>query len=229
MTLRAILFDASGTLFRVRGSVGQAYAGVAARHGVIVRPDQIENRFRGAFATMPPLAFPGVPLDELPGREVAWWRQVVATAFAGARFADFDAFFRDLFDYFAHADAWELFADVPPALHALQARGVRLGIVSNFDGRLVAICQGLGIADAFATIVMSSRAGCAKPDPRIFAVALEHLGVAAAEALHVGDSDSEDVKGAQAAGLRAVLMRREGSAPISVDEVHDLRELTSRP
>jgi putative hydrolase of the HAD superfamily len=224
--VKGILFDAAGTLFRVRGSVGQAYATIAARHGIEVDPHRTEGRFRGAFAAMPPLAFPGAA--DLPQRELAWWRQVVTAAFEGVRFSDFDAFFRDLYDYFAQADAWELFADVQPAVRALQARRIRLGVVSNFDGRLVTICKGLGLADAFETIVMSGRAGCAKPDPRIFAIALERLGVTATETLHVGDSDREDVTGARAAGLRAVLIRREGLSTISAEEVRDLRELLSR-
>jgi putative hydrolase of the HAD superfamily len=225
--VKAILFDAAGTLFRVRGSVGQAYATVAARHGVEVDPHDIEERFRRAFVVMPPLAFPGTPVGELLQRELGWWQQVATAAFAGIRFANFDAFFRDLFDYFAHADAWELFADVRPALQALQARGLRLGIVSNFDGRLVGICEGLGIADTFETIVMSGRTGCAKPDPRIFGVALDRLRVAAAEAMHVGDSDNEDVKGAQAAGVRPVLIQREGAVAHSSECLNDLRELLS--
>src|SRR5207245_1189531 len=83
----------------------------------------IEPRFRDAFAAMPPLAFPGVPANELAGRELDWWRQVVRAAFGAIRFADFDAFFRDLFSAFARADAWELFPDVRLTLQALQTRG----------------------------------------------------------------------------------------------------------
>ena len=223
--VRAVLFDAAGTLFRVRGSVGAAYAAVAARHGVVVTATEIEPRFRAAFGDMPPMCFPGVPEAELPQRERAWWRRVVRTAFAGYQFADFEVFFCDLFEHFARADAWELFADVKPALTELRARGTRLGVVSNFDGRLVGVCDGLGIADRFDTIVMSGRVGCAKPDPKIFGIALERLGVAAADALHVGDSETDDLRGAHAAGLRAVLIRRESPAAGRRDRVGDLREL----
>jgi putative hydrolase of the HAD superfamily len=231
--MKAVLFDAGDTLFRVRGSVGDAYATVAARHGVIVTPQDIEPRFRAAFRQMPPLAFPDAPPDQLPQREYAWWRQVVASAFSGERFPDFDTFFRELFEYFADAAAWALFSDTPAALARLQARGLRLGLVSNFDGRLVSICEGLGIAGAFDVIVMSGRAGYAKPDPRIFRIALASLGVTPDEALHVGDSAREDVAGAAAAGLRAVLVQRDaavGRAPHAMppDTVRSLRQLTAR-
>jgi putative hydrolase of the HAD superfamily len=75
-------------------------------------------------------------------------------------------------------------------------------LVSNFDGRLLSICTGLGIAEHFDVIVISSHAGSAKPDPRIFESALQRLGVDRAEAIHVGDSEPEDVEGTHAAGLR---------------------------
>jgi putative hydrolase of the HAD superfamily len=224
--VQAILFDAGDTLFRVRGSVGEAYAGVARRYGVAVVPAEIESRFRAAFGAMPPLGFPGVAAEELPQREYAWWKQVVAAVFSACAFTDFDAFFDDLFQHFADAGSWELFPDTQPALIALRARGLRLGIVSNFDGRLVGICEGLGIAAHFDTIVMSGRVGYAKPDPRIFAVALERLGITAADAVHVGDSEREDVRGAQAAGLRAVLITRQSRRDFR-PQIHDLRELCS--
>jgi putative hydrolase of the HAD superfamily len=227
MTLRVVLFDAGDTLFRVRGSVGEVYATVAARHGVTVAAPHIEQRFRTAFRRMPPLAFPDARTTELPQREYMWWRDVVGTVFSDVRFEDFDAFFADLFSYFAEAGSWELFADAEPALAALRARGLQLAIVSNFDGRLTRICEGLGIVGYFDAIVMSGRAGAAKPDPRIFTVALTRLGVGADEALHVGDSDTEDIRGARAAGLRAIQINR-AALRDSSDCVSDLRDLLGR-
>jgi putative hydrolase of the HAD superfamily len=223
MRARAVLFDAGDTLFRVRGSVGEVYATVAARHGVTVAAAEIEQRFRAAFRRMPPLAFPRASEAELPAREYAWWRDLVATVFADMHFAGFDGFFAELFDHFAQSESWELFDDVVPALAELRARGLRLGIVSNFDGRLTRICEGLGIAGYFDAIVMSGRVGAAKPDPRVFAVALNRLGVDAAEAVHVGDSEKEDLAGARASGLHAVLIDR--GEPNVPGRVRDLREL----
>ena len=227
MKVRAVLFDAGGTLFRVRGSVGEVYATIAARYGVTAAAAEIERRFRAAFRQMPPLAFPHASEAELPAREYAWWRELVATVFADTRFGNFDVFFAELFHYFTRSESWGLFDDVLPGLDALRARGLQLAIVSNFDGRLTAICEGLGIAHRFDAIVMSSRAGAAKPDPRIFHVALQRLGVAASEALHVGDSEKEDLAGAQACGLRAVLLQR-GGCGSRADCVRDIRGLLER-
>jgi len=225
MSLRSVLFDAGDTLFRVRGSVGEVYATVAARHGVTVAPAEIEQGFRTAFRRMPPLAFPGTADADLPAREYGWWGELVATVFQGRRFADFQAFFAELFEYFARAESWELFDDVIPTLGELRARGLRLAIVSNFDGRLTRICEGLGIAHYFATIVMSGRAGAAKPDPRVFELALDRVGVRAEDAVHVGDSIREDVDGARAAGLRGILLQRTLQPRAPSECVRDLGEL----
>lgn len=223
--LKAVLFDAVGTLFRVRGSVGAAYAAVAARHGVTVSADDVASRFRAAFAGMPPLCFPGAAEAGLLQRERAWWRQVVAATFSGRQFGDFDRFFDDLFEYFARGDAWEVYPDTLPAFTELGAREILLGVVSNFDGRLVRVCAALGVDRYLDAVVMSARSGYAKPDPRIFAVALERLGVGPREAMHVGDSMTEDVEGARAAGMRALLIDRHAEGGSRADCVRDLRDL----
>jgi putative hydrolase of the HAD superfamily len=223
--LKVIFFDAAGTLFRVRGSVGQAYATVAKCHGVIIPPDVIGSRFRTAFRDLPPMCFPGVAETDTARHERAWWRQVVTTAFAGFHFDNFERFFSDLFDYFAHAENWDLFSDVIPTLSGLRSRGFRLAIVSNFDSRLTTICEGLDIARFFDAVVMSGQAGCAKPDPKIFLIGLERIGATAAEALHVGDSETLDIHGARAAGLRAILIDRQAETTDPAHRVRDLREL----
>ncbi|MFN8628401.1 MAG: HAD-IA family hydrolase [Candidatus Binatia bacterium] len=224
MTPRAILFDAGDTLFRLRRSVGEVYAEAAARHGVMVAAAEIDSRFRSVFRRMPPLAFPGVAEAELPAREYRWWKELVAAVFDGIDLADFNACFAELFAYFAGAQNWELFEDVLPALRGLRSRGVRLAIVSNFDGRLVRICEGLGVAAYFETIVMSGRVGVAKPDPRIFRVALRRLGLRETGVVHIGNSMREDVEGARAAGVRGILLARTAEAA-GADVIHDLRDL----
>ncbi len=90
--------------------------------------------------------------------------------------------------------------------------GYQLGVVSNFDYRLYHILEGLGLSEAFDSITISSEAGWAKPDPRIFEVALTRHGVTAGEALHVGDVPQLDAAGAQAAGIAAVLIDPEAAA-----------------
>jgi putative hydrolase of the HAD superfamily len=92
------------------------------------------------------------------------------------------------------------------ALERLRERGVLLGVVSNSDGRVEDALRAAGLADYFDVIIDSSIAGVEKPDPRIFAAALGQLGVAAADALYIGDVYEVDVVGAHAAGLAAALV-----------------------
>ena len=105
---------------------------------------------------------------------------------------------------------FDLIPDVLPALDALEAAGLRLAVVSNWDCSLAAVLGGLGVADRFAAVSVSALVGAAKPDPAIFRHALRTMGVAPGRALHCGDRPEYDCAGARRAGLRAVLIDRAG-------------------
>lgn len=122
---------------------------------------------------------------------------------------------------------FRVFPDVPPALRALRALGVRLVVVSNWDWSLPEWLERAGLAELVDGVVSSAVVGEAKPAPRIFRVALELAGAAPEEALHVGDSMASDVEGARAAGVRALLIARRGGAPEEVDAIHSLEDLPS--
>jgi HAD superfamily hydrolase (TIGR01509 family) len=94
----------------------------------------------------------------------------------------------------------------PSVLAELRRRGFTLAVVSNADGRVPEALASCGIAGYFAAIIDSSLVGVEKPDPRIFALALEACGTPPAEAVYVGDIYEVDVRGARAAGLDAVLL-----------------------
>lgn len=123
---------------------------------------------------------------------------------------------------------FEPYPEVPAALRCLRAAGVRLVAVSNWDRSLHEVLGRTGLAPHLDGAVASAEVGTAKPDRRIFAHALELAGVDAPAALHVGDSVRQDVEGARAAGLEAVLLRRDGGAapPVPVRVVASLCELT---
>lgn len=108
-------------------------------------------------------------------------------------------------------EAWE---DAAPALQALRADGLRLVVVSNWDCSLGEVLASVGLRELVDAVVTSAEVGAAKPDPRIFAAGLEAAGCAAAEAIHVGDSLENDVVGAEALGIRAVLLDRDGGRGI---------------
>ncbi len=114
------------------------------------------------------------------------------------------------------------YPDAMPALTALRHRGLALVVVSNWDCSLPLVLERCGLGDAVDGVVSSAAAGARKPDPAIFAAALETAGCAAEEALHVGDTAGEDVEGARAAGIRALLLDRGGGGDIaSLSEIQE--------
>jgi putative hydrolase of the HAD superfamily len=107
------------------------------------------------------------------------------------------------------------FPDAAPALAGLRELGLRLVCVSNWDVSLSGVLESCGLGDALDRVVTSAEAGARKPDPAIFAVALELAGCDAEEAVHVGDTPEDDLAGAAAAGIRALLIARDGSGDIA--------------
>ncbi len=99
------------------------------------------------------------------------------------------------------------------SLSRLRDAGLRLGIVSNSDGRVEQALAEAGLREYFDVVIDSSLAGIEKPDPAIFRAALDALGVEADQALYVGDLYEVDVVGARAAGIEAVLLSARGSSP----------------
>jgi putative hydrolase of the HAD superfamily len=119
------------------------------------------------------------------------------------------------------------YPDVLPALERLRAAGLRLVVVSNWDVSLHDRLAETGIAARVDGAIASAELGAAKPEPAIFRHALTMAGVAAAQAVHVGDSPAADVAGARAAGIEPVLIVRPPAAPPSepVRTVASLAEL----
>ncbi len=205
---RAVLFDAAGTLIRLREPVGETYRRLAIAYGVTLPASRIEEAFRRVLRQAPPMVWPDAPPAQVAELERRWWRIVVRGSFraadASARFTDFEGYFGTLFEYFARPEAWDPAPGAMETLCALRARGSRTGVVSNFDHRLAGLLEGLGLAPQIEVVIRPADAHAAKPDPRIFDCALRLLGVSADEAIYVGDDAEHDVAGAQAAGLTAI-------------------------
>jgi putative hydrolase of the HAD superfamily len=113
------------------------------------------------------------------------------------------------------------YPDTVPALRELREVGRRLVAVSNWDCSLPAVLERCGLGELLDGAVSSAVAGARKPDPAIFAPALELAGCGPDEALHVGDTPEEDVEGARAAGIRPLLIARDGDR----GDISSLREI----
>jgi putative hydrolase of the HAD superfamily len=122
--LEMVFFDAAGTLFEVRGSVGEIYARVARRYGIEAAPAEIERGFVRHFHHQPPMAFPPeTPEIERLALEREWWRRLVRAVFAdGGPFPRFDDYFAEIFELFRGREGWAVYPDVEPALATLNAQ-----------------------------------------------------------------------------------------------------------
>jgi putative hydrolase of the HAD superfamily len=210
--IKFIFFDAAGTLFHLPRGVGWHYRDVALRHGWDLREEELRRAFGSVWQEMPARAASRAPRKD---DDKGWWRELVERvldrcAVASDRGAC-DAYFEELYREFTRPGVWELFPEVREALAGLQPR-FRLGVISNFDGRLRLILDHLGISGLFHPVVISSEVGADKPDAWIFEQALTQAGVAPGEALHVGDDPERDWQGAHAAGLRVFRLSRPGNS-----------------
>jgi len=222
-----VFFDAANTLLYPDPPVGELYARTARKYGVDVSAADVRAQFQRSWETLQPKAAedPGrYAIGEADGRR--WWQAVVAETFRPLGMPQpFETFFEELYTLFAQPEVWRVYADVPEVLEGLRARGVVMGVLSNFDTRLGSLLQGLGLMPYFTHVVLSAVVGWEKPHPRIFASALALAGVPAEQVLHVGDNYQQDVIGARQAGIYAVWLRRRGEHTADCPVINSLGEL----
>jgi putative hydrolase of the HAD superfamily len=206
---RAVTFDAVGTLIAVTPSVGEVYAQVAQRLGVRRDPVALNSAFPAAFRAV--LQRWPVPYGHDEADALAFWSEVIDGVFAGPQTPQLHG---ELFAAFAQAEPWRVLPGVRETLHCLQAEGIPMAVVSNFDARLPRLLKALDLGP-FHAVVVSSALGVAKPDPRPLQAACSALGVAATAVLHIGDSARED--GDMATALGAQFMQvRDGMDPACI-------------
>ncbi len=117
----------------------------------------------------------------------------------------------------------------PETVAELKRRGLRIGVVSNAEGRVARDLDSAGYAGMFETVVDSHLVGVEKPDPAIFRIALERMGVGVENAIYLGDVPSVDVVGARAAGLAPVLLdRHDLYQDLDVPRLRSIQELLPR-
>ncbi len=215
LPITAIFFDAVGTVFDVKGSVGDVYVTYAKKYGfpeTDVMAKSLNYAFKETLKTMPLPVFSVERPEKLKQCERLWWFDVVhAVFYRVGMFEGFDDFFDEVFEAFGHSTHWQLFPESIDVLTQLKERGFELGIISNFDTRFFQVIRELGINQLFDSVTISSLAGAVKPAAKIYSYALDQHVILPGEALHVGDHRIEDFEGAQQAGLHAVLIDRPGT------------------
>jgi putative hydrolase of the HAD superfamily len=213
---RAVLLDALGTLVHFEPPAPLLRAALRERLGVDVAPEASEAAMKAE------IAYYRAHLHE--GRDAASLadlRRRSAEAMRPALGVD-----ADLTEALLDALRFRAYPDAAPALATLRSRGLVIVVVSNWDHSLHERLAETGLAPLVDHAVASAELGQAKPDRAIFEHALGLAGVEPGSALHAGDSPREDVEGALAAGLRAVLVaRRERPAEAPVPVIGSLAEL----
>ncbi len=235
--LKVIFFDAAGTLFHVKGSVGDVYLRYAEKYGVSRTEASLaalNAAFDRVFHDAPSPIFAVTEPAELKRCERLWWFDIVhAVFYRVGMFEGFDEYFEEVFQAFDGALHWTLYPETLQVLKDFKVQGMELGIISNFDTRLFNVLRGLGLAELLDTVTISSLAKAVKPSPHIFRVALDKHAVDPEEAMHVGDSRTVDAEGAREARIAGVWLNRgsEGKRedPATDFDGYTIQTLTALP
>ena len=206
--------------------MGEIYTRVLSPLGVDASPETWTGLFSEVWTALGTEVGPGRDRYSAYGSERAFWRLYVERVLGRVDAADRTEQATDLLHRtFADPSSWAVFPDVDAALDRLTRAGIPCGVISNWDSRLPALLQGLGLG-RLAPVVWSSAVGEEKPSQAIFRTALERAGVPAGACLHVGDDLAADFEGAEAAGMTGVLLdRRGGPASPGVRTIGSLSEL----
>ncbi|EIE20438.1 HAD-superfamily hydrolase [Coccomyxa subellipsoidea C-169] len=195
-TLRALLVDAAGTLISPSENVAELYLEYARNYGCNLSEREVLANFRRAFNT------PWTrTLLKYEGHGRPFWKFVVEQS-TGCNDPEL---MEQLYLHYLQPSAWKLAPGALPALAAIRSSGIKLGVVSNFDTRLRPLLTAMGAAEVFDTMVISAEVGAEKPNPLIFEIACQQLGVEPEEAVHIGDDRRNDITGARSAGCHAWL------------------------
>jgi putative hydrolase of the HAD superfamily len=225
--IRAVLFDAGATLVHPDPPVEAVYAREFAADGARFTEEELTRALTRAWEEVH-----AQPAGDRYGGargEAAFWQAFlnrVRTLLDGRELSR--AAFERMAGHFRSPSAWAVYDDVVPALEELTQRGTKLAVVSNWDSYLPKLLDALDLTRFFSVVVVSALEGTSKPDPEIFRRACRRLDAAEDEALHVGDSVSEDLAGARAAGLAALLLDRADAHPEIPDRIRSLAEVPPR-
>jgi putative hydrolase of the HAD superfamily len=220
--IRAVVFDAVGTVIHPEPTAPVVYATIGQRHGSLLEPHTIVPRFRSAFQHEE-------ALDRAAGwrtsedRERQRWQRIVAGVLIDV--PDKDACFRELFDHFSRPQAWQLDPDIAIVLAELADRKLVLSLASNYDRRLRTVIAGLPALAAAHHVVISSEVGWRKPASQFYTALCAQLRLAPTEVLFVGDDFTNDYVGAREAGLAALLYDPQGKARVPLQRIRRLVEL----
>jgi putative hydrolase of the HAD superfamily len=214
--IRAVIFDAVGTLIFPDPPAPVVYAQLGARYGSKLDADSIRPHFEIAFRDED-------EIDRRQGcqtseeRERERWRHIIARVLNDV--ADPDACFQALFDHFGKPEAWQCDPSARSVLSALADSGVMVGMASNYDSRLRSVLAGKPDLAPLQRVCISSEIGWRKPSPEFFGAVCRSVGMLPANILFVGDDFENDTEGALKAGMRGVWLEPKDSRRVPKGEL----------
>jgi putative hydrolase of the HAD superfamily len=213
MTYRAVFFDAGETLVHAHPSFPELLAQVLSGEGHPVDAETVRDRIHLVGHLFSEASRAGRLWSTSPEDSRAFWGSVyrVLLAELGVPFTDRIA--DTLYQVFTDVSSYRAFPDALPVLEWLESAGVRMGVISNFEEWLERLLESVGLSRFFDVRVISGVEGLEKPDPKIFRLALDRLGVRAEDSAYVGDSVEFDVEPADAVGMLGILLDRRDRYP----------------
>lgn len=214
--VRLVTFDVTETLLNFRIPPAEKYAQVGAHFGLTVDPNVISASFKKQWRNMSS-SHPNFGLSTGLGWE-SWWKQLINRTFQGSvkcnslNVSILDTIGNHLIEVYKTPECWQIAEGAEELLKYLNSLGITLGIVSNYDERLETVLKAMELHHYFRFIITSYCAGFAKPDSRIFHLALDQLHngrIKPQEALHVGNTPETDYLGAVNAGWKAILVHQD--------------------
>jgi putative hydrolase of the HAD superfamily len=221
--VRAVFFDAVGTVIHPNPSAADAYVQIGQRFGSRLDPGEVRRRFTAAFKRQEVYDLEhGLRSDEQ--REQKRWRMIVTEVLNDVD--DPEGCFAALYEHFALPDSWRSEPEVRSVFLALREAGYQVGLASNFDHRLRSVVEGMSDLVGWQHLVISSEVGWKKPAARFFNRTCELVRLASDQVMLVGDDEENDYLGARAAGLHALLFDpRQRSALGAEQRIGTLGEL----
>lgn len=206
--MRIILFDAVGTLIYPAEPVARTYGRIARTFGSEYSDELVASRFRDAFSRQEGIDQCELGWKTSEQRERQRWRDIIEDVFDDVPQRQ-EVILNDLWEYYAAAEAWRLFDDVPICWQRLTTLGFEIGIASNFDARLETVCGGWELLHRCQRVFISSQLGFRKPATSFFR-AVEAQLECHTDITLVGDDPRNDLEGANSAGWHSVLVSRNG-------------------
>lgn len=226
MTPKLVTFDCAQTLVEVDWTV-DGFARACAQEIGLTLPDEAFPRYRQLYFERLP-EFLQINLRRDPVEGQAFWDRLATDwlVMYGVEAAQAIPLREasDRLGFGPDSILFRLYDDVIPCLDELQALGIKVAVVSNWDYSLHRVLKMFDVHHRFEAVLASLEEGVEKPDPKLFHICLDQLGIKPEDAVHVGDNPIDDGDGAIAAGIRAILIDRTAQLPGAITTLRDLKE-----